>query len=381
MARLRVATVLGTRPELIKLSCILPALDAAVEHVVIHTGQNSAPALAGGLFEELGLRPPDVQLATARETAAASIAEVLRSVDAVLADVRPDAMLVYGDTNSGLSALVAKRRGIAVFHMEAGNRCYDDRTPEEVNRRVIDHTADVNMTISEHARRCLLAEGLRPDRVFRTGSSMREVLDRYAAGIAASGAPAELGLEPGRYLLASLHREENVDPEPRLRSLLASLDAASLETGLPVVVSTHPRTRRRLESLGAGGGPREPSRIRFLPPFGFFDWVRLQTDAACVLSDSGTLSEEAALLGFRAVMLRESHERPEGVEKGAAVMAGLEPERVAGAVALVRAQAAAGFRPEPPPDYLDGRVSDVVVRIVVGYTPFVRPSGGRVPAS
>ena len=381
MTRLRVVTVLGTRPEVIKLACVLPALDAAVEHVVVHTGQNSEPALAGGLFEELGLRPPDVQLATARETAAASIAEILRSVDAVLADVRPDAMLVYGDTNSGLSALVAKRRGIAVFHMEAGNRCYDDRTPEEVNRRVIDHTADVNMTISEHARRCLLAEGLRPDRVFRTGSSMREVLDRYAAGIAASGAPAELSLEPGRYLLASLHREENVDPEPRLRSLLASLDAASLETGLPVVVSTHPRTRRRLESLGAGERLREPSRIRFLPPFGFFDWVRLQTDAACVLSDSGTLSEEAALLGFRAVMLRESHERPEGVEKGAAVMAGLEPERVAGAVALVRAQAAAGFRPEPPPDYLDMRVSDVVVRIVVGYTPFVRPSGGRVPAA
>ena len=206
MTRLRVATVLGTRPELVKLACVLPALDAAVDHVVVHTGQNSAPALASGLFEELGLRPPDVQLETSRETAAASIAEVLRSVDEVLARVLPDAVLVYGDTNSGLCALVAKRRGIPVFHMEAGNRCFDDRTPEEVNRRVIDHTADVNLTISEHARRRLLAEGLRPDRVFRVGSSMREVLDRHAARIAASDALERSGLEPRICAVAPLSR-------------------------------------------------------------------------------------------------------------------------------------------------------------------------------
>jgi UDP-N-acetylglucosamine 2-epimerase len=377
VARLRVATVLGTRPEVVKLACVLPALDAAVDHVVVHTGQNHAPALASGLFDELGLRPPDVQLSSARDTAAASIAEILRSVDEVLERVRPDAVLIYGDTNSGLCALVAKRRGIVVFHMEAGNRCFDDRTPEEVNRRVIDHTADVNMTISEHARRHLLAEGLRPDRVFRTGSPMREVLDRYAPRIAASDALSRLGLSPGSYLAASLHREENVDPEPRLLSLLAALEAAARATGLPVVVSTHPRTRRRLEALEASGAASGLSRLRLLPPFGFLDWVRLMSASACVLSDSGTLSEEAALLGFPAVMLRESHERPEGVETGASVMAGLDPDRIVDAVSLARRQATEGFRPAVPPDYGDPNVSAVVTRIVVGYTEFVRPRSTR----
>lgn len=377
MGRLRVVTVLGTRPEVVKLACVLPALDAAVEHLVVHTGQNTAPALSRELFDELGLRPPDVQLSCARDSAADSIAEIIRSVDEVLARVRPDAVLIYGDTNSGLCALVAKRRRIVVFHMEAGNRCFDDRTPEEVNRRVIDHTADVNMTISEHARRHLLAEGLRPDRVFRTGSPMREVLDRYASQISASDVLSRLGLTPGGYLAVSLHREENVDPEPRLLSLLSALDAAARVTGLPVVVSTHPRTRRRLEALEVSGAAADLSRLRFLPPFGFVDWVRLMSASACVLSDSGTLSEEAALLGFPAVMLRESHERPEGVEAGATVMAGLDPDRIVDALSLARRQAAEGFRPGRPPDYDDPDVSAVVTRIVVGYTEFVRPRSGR----
>ncbi len=367
--KLKVMTIVGTRPELIKLSRVIAELDRHVQQILVHTGQNFDYELNDVFFEQLDIRRPDFSLKTAGDSPAKTIAAVISGVDDVLQKERPDAVLLYGDTNSCLAVIPAKRRQIPVFHMEAGNRCFDERVPEEINRRLVDHLSDINMPLTEHARRYLLAEGLPADRVIKTGSTMREVLEHYRPKIEASRVLAELGLESRRYIVVSAHREENVDDSSRLLTLLDTLEGVAAEFRLPVVVSTHPRTRKRLEQTGKSTGGEH---VRFLKPFGFIDYSRLQQDAHCVLSDSGTLTEEAALLGFPAVMLREAHERPEGMDQGIAVMAGLSRARVLEALRMVVAQ-----QPEDRgalgvvADYEDSLVSKKVVRIIISYIDYV----------
>jgi len=367
--RLKVMTVVGTRPEVIKLSRVMAALERQVDHVLVHTGQNYDHQLNGVFFEELGLTRPHHVLGVGGQAVAQVIADVIVKCDAVLELERPDALLLYGDTNSCLCVLPAKRRQIPVFHMEAGNRCFDARVPEELNRKVVDHLSDVNMPLTEHARRYLLAEGLRPETVIKTGSTMREVLDHYAPGIARSEVLLALGLQPRRYLVVSTHREENVDRPERLRAILATLRALAERFHLPVVVSTHPRTRARLEQLDGGTQGLEEAGVRFLAPFGFLDYVRLQQEAFCVVSDSGTVTEESALVGFPAVTLRDAHERPEGMDAGTLIMSGLGADRVIQAVEAVTGRT--GVRPGVPPDYLEPHVSGKVLQIILSYVDYV----------
>ena len=371
MARLKVVTIVGTRPEIIKLSRVIAELRTHTDHLLVHTGQNYDYELNEIFFNEMEIGKPDRFLSAAAATAAETIGNVIAKADALLADEQPDAVLLLGDTNSCLSAIPAKRRRIPVFHMEAGNRCFDDRVPEEVNRRIIDHVSDINLPYTEHARRYLLAEGLSPDRVIRTGSPMGEVLEHYRAKIDASDALTRLGLEPQGYCVASAHREENVDDPDRLAALVDSLNAIAEKTAAPVVVSTHPRTRKRLEA--SSGVAKPTDALRFLPPLGFPDWVRLQSEAMCTISDSGTLTEESAILGFPAVMLREAHERPEGMDRGTLVMAGLGRDRVLQAFELVVALAGKGRRTFLlPPDYETEAVSKKVVRLILSYVDYVR---------
>jgi UDP-N-acetylglucosamine 2-epimerase (non-hydrolysing) len=363
----KVLTLVGTRPELIKLCRVIAELDRHVEHVLVHSGQNYDFELNEIFFKELGIRKPDHFLAAAEPSAAATIARVIERFDAVLAEQRPDAMLLLGDTNSCLGAIAAKRRKIPIFHMEAGNRCFDARVPEEINRKIVDHLSDVNLTYTEHARRYLLAEGLRPETVIKTGSPMREVLAHFAAQIAASRVLEQQQLTAQGYFLVSAHREENVDDPERLLQLCRSIEQVAGRDRMPALFSTHPRTRTRLERDGLLG---KFSMIRFIKPLGFFDYVHLQQHAACVLSDSGTLTEEASILGFPAVMIREAHERPEGVDEGAVIMSGIAPERVLEAVRVTLAQATeAPFH--APVDYAADNVSRKVVRIILSYVDYV----------
>jgi len=367
---MKVMTFVGTRPELIKLSRVLSELDRNLEHLLVHSGQNFDYELNHIFFEQLALRPPDVFLDAAAESAIDTIANVLKAADRVLEQHRPDAVLVLGDTNSGLAVLAAKRRQIPIFHMEAGNRCFDQRVPEEVNRRIIDHVSDINLTYTEHARRYLLAEGLAPQTVIKTGSPMREVLAHYRPGIEGSTVLGELSLEPRRYFVVSAHREENVDRPERLAALVQVVNHLAALHGLPVILSTHPRTRKRLE--------REPglvfdARVRALKPLGFLDYIKLQLNALCVLSDSGTLTEEAAILGFPAVTIRQAHERPEGTDAGTLIMADLSVGRVVDAVKVVTADAwREGVRLPAPQDYDAELVSKKVLRIIMSYTDYVR---------
>ncbi|MGI6854328.1 UDP-N-acetyl glucosamine 2-epimerase [Mesorhizobium sp. 1B3] len=366
---MKVVTLVGTRPEIIKLSLVMQELDRNCDHMLVHSGQNYDDELSGAIFRDLGLRKPDRFLEAAGETPAGTIARVIERFDGVLAAERPDAMLLLGDTNTGLGVIAAKRRRIPIFHMEAGNRSFDQRVPEEINRRIIDHTSDINLTYTEHARRYLLSEGLKPETVIKTGSPMKEILDHHSDSIARSSILRDQALEPGRYFLVSAHREENVDDAGNLRNFREALDGLARHYSWPVVVSTHPRTRRRLASAGLDdAGPL----IRFCPPFGFFDYVALQQQAACVVSDSGTLTEEASLLGFPGVMIRNAHERPEGMDEATVVMSGLAPERVLAAVALTRGQHERGFRPRNVDDYGADAVSTKVVRIIFSYTEHVR---------
>jgi UDP-N-acetylglucosamine 2-epimerase len=325
----KLMTVVGTRPELIRLSRVIARADEHLDHVLVHTGQNYDYELNGIFFEELGIRRPDHFLEVDTSSLGRVLGETLIKTEEVLLRERPDALLVLGDTNSCIAALMAKRMRIPVYHMEAGNRCFDENVPEETNRRLVDHVADFNLVYTEHARRNLLAEGLPPRRIQLTGSPMKEVLDHYAAGIAASDVLSRLGLTAGDYMLVSAHREENVDSPTRLGLLLDALAAVRDRWDLPIVVSTHPRTRKRLEALG-----RDVAGIDFHPPLGFFDYVSLQRRAHCVLSDSGTIAEEASILRFPAVTLRDSIERPEALDAGSIVMSGLEPRDVVRAVAL-----------------------------------------------
>ena len=366
---LKVMTIVGTRPELIKMSRVISELDRQVNHVLVHTGQNYDYELNQVFFEDLEIRRPDYFLAAAGETAAQTVAQVISKTDELLAVENPDAVLLYGDTNSCLSVISVKRRKIPVFHMEAGNRCFDQRVPEELNRKVIDHLSDINLVLTEHARRYLIAEGIRPETIIKTGSHMRAVLDYYRPKIEASDVIERLGLEAGKYFLVSAHREENVDAAENLDDLLETLKALVEKHGFPVIVSTHPRTRKRLEVLGRR--PLDP-RIVFSKPFGFLDYIRLQMGAFCILSDSGTITEEASLLNLPAITIRNAHERPEGMDVGTLVMSGLKREQVLNAVDVVTAQYSKSERVvRCVADYEAFAVSTQVVRVVLSYVDYV----------
>jgi len=366
---LKVMTLVGTRPELIKMSRVIAELDRQVEHVLVHSGQNYDYELNQVFFDQLEIRKPDHFLGAAGETAAETIAEIIAKVDRVFESEKPDALMLYGDTNTCLAVIPAKRRKIPVFHMEAGNRCFDQRVPEELNRKVLDHLSDINMVLTEHARRYLLAEGIRPETIIKTGSHMEEVLDHYMPRIVASDVVAREGLEEGRYFIVSTHREENVDTPDNLRDLLYTLRALADEYRLPIIVSTHPRTRKRLEALGES---LEHPLIRFVKPYGLLDYIKLQMSAFCVLSDSGTITEEASLLNLPAITLRNAHERPEGMDEGVLIMSGLKRQPVLDAVKVVVSQHDRTRRVIPVvPDYQAGPVSKQVVRIVLSYTDYI----------
>lgn len=370
-ARLKVLAFVGTRPELIKLSRVVAELDRHTDFTLVHSGQNYDYELNEVFFRDLGIRRPDVFMEAVGATPAETIGLVIAKADRVLEVRKPDAVLIYGDTNTGLAVIAAKRRKIPIFHMEAGNRSFDARVPEEINRKIIDHLSDINMPLTEHARRYLLDEGLRPETVIKTGSTMQEVLEHYRTGIDRSDVLSRLELVRGEYFVVSAHREENVDSPQSLNELLTTLNHLAAEYRKPIVVSVHPRTRNRLAQLGAEAKQLDPL-IRMLKPFGFFDYIALQRSAACVLSDSGTITEESSLLGFPAVTIRQAHERPEGMDVGTLVMCGLHSERVLQAVALVMAQHADGVRViQPVPDYEGGPVSKKVVRIILSYVDYV----------
>jgi UDP-N-acetylglucosamine 2-epimerase (non-hydrolysing) len=366
---LKVMTLVGTRPELIKMSRVIAELDKQVEHVLVHSGQNYDFELNQVFFDDLEIRKPDHFLGAAGDTAAKTIAEVIAKADEVFELEKPDALLLYGDTNTCLAVIAAKRRKIPVFHMEAGNRCFDQRVPEELNRKVLDHLSDINMVLTEHARRYLIAEGIRPETIIKTGSHMEEVLDYYMPRIQASDVLQREGLEEGKFFIVSTHREENVDTPENLRDLLETLRALAETYQYPIIVSTHPRTRKRLEALGDS---LEHPLIRFVKPFGLLDYIKLQMSAFCVLSDSGTITEEASLLNLPAITIRNAHERPEGMDEGTLIMSGLKKERVLDAVRVVTSQYDRTRRVMPVvKDYQAGPVSKQVVRVVLSYTDYI----------
>ncbi|MBT9257618.1 UDP-N-acetylglucosamine 2-epimerase (non-hydrolyzing) [Phycicoccus sp. MAQZ13P-2] len=361
---LKVMTVVGTRPELIRLSRVIARLDATVEHVLVHTGQNYDYSLNEVFFRDLGIRQPDHMLGVDTSSLGAVLGGTLVAAEKVMLEERPDAVVVLGDTNSCIAAVMAKRLRIPVYHMEAGNRCFDENVPEETNRRLVDHVADFNLVYTEHARRNLLAEGLHPRRIIKTGSPMREVLDAYRDQVLASDVLTRLGLEEGGYFLVSAHREENVDSPERLRALLDCLVAVRERFGLPVFVSTHPRTRKRLEALPEWS---EPEGVTFSEPLGFHDYNHLQLKAACCLSDSGTIAEESTLLGFPAVTLRDSIERPEALDTGGILMTGLDAHDVVEAVAVAMSSGHSrdGVGHLTPDDYLIDNTSERTVNFIL----------------
>ncbi|PRD68393.1 UDP-N-acetylglucosamine 2-epimerase (non-hydrolyzing) [Malikia spinosa] len=368
MKKLKVMTVVGTRPEIIRLSRVLARLDEHCEHVIVHTGQNYDYELNQIFFDDLGIRKPDHFLNAAGGSAAETIGKIIAAVDGVLVSEKPDAMLVLGDTNSCLSVIPAKRRKVPIFHMEAGNRCFDLRVPEETNRRIVDHTADINLTYSSIAREYLLREGLPPDQVIKTGSPMFEVLTHYRAGIEASNVLERLGLEAGKFFVVSAHREENIDSDTNFGKLVQTLNTVAETYGLPVIVSTHPRTLKRVEATGA----RFHEQVQLLKPLGFTDYNQLQLSAKAVLSDSGTINEESSILNFPALNLREAHERPEGMEEAAVMMVGLEVERVMQGLAILESQPRGQERMlRQVYDYSMPNVSDKVLRIIHSYTDYV----------
>lgn len=361
-------TIVGTRPEIIRLSRVIDKLDRHCDHTLVHTGQNYDYELNEVFFAELGIRRPDHFLNAAGATPAQTIGQTIIGAERVLAECNPEALLILGDTNSSLAAIAAKRRKVPIFHMEAGNRCFDFRVPEEINRRIVDHIADINLTYSEIARDYLLREGFPPDQVIKTGSPMREVLAYYQDGIAASTVLSRLGLEAQRYFVLSCHREENVDSADGLRRLFDVLNALGERYDEPVVVSTHPRTRKRLESLALTPHPK----VALHKPFGFFDYIRLQSDSRAVLSDSGTITEESSILNFHALNLREVHERPEGFEEAAVMFVGLDTKRVMEALDVLVDQPRGATRAlRMVTDYEPDNVSDKVLRIIMSYTDFV----------
>ncbi|TYK70584.1 UDP-N-acetylglucosamine 2-epimerase (non-hydrolyzing) [Comamonas sp. Z3] len=368
MKKLKVMTVVGTRPEIIRLSRVMARIDEYCDHVVVHTGQNYDYELNQIFFDDLGIRKPDHFLNAAGGGAAETIGKVIIAVDGVLATEKPDALLVLGDTNSCMAVLPAKRRKIPVFHMEAGNRCFDQRVPEEINRRIVDHTADVNLTYSSIARECLLSEGLPPDLVIKTGSPMAEVLTHYQPRIEASDVLGRLGLTAGQFFVVSAHREENVDSDVNFRKLVNLLNSVAEKYELPVIVSTHPRTQKRVDAISATFHPK----VQLLKPLGFSDYIKLQLSAKAVLSDSGTITEESSILNFPALNLREAQERHEGMEEAAVMLVGLEEDRVLQGLAILQDQPRGDARLlRQVADYSMPNVSDKVLRIIHSYTDYV----------
>jgi UDP-N-acetylglucosamine 2-epimerase len=366
---LKVMTIVGTRPEIIKLSRVMAELDKYSDHLIVHTGQNYDYELNEIFFKELQIRKPDYFLDAAGTNPAATIANVISKTDDLLEKEKPDALLLYGDTNSCLAVISAKRRKIPIFHMEAGNRCFDQRVPEEINRKIVDHLSDINMPLSEHARNYLIAEGIKPETIIKTGSPMNEVLQFHRDEIEASDVLERENLIPSEYFIVSTHREENLDNEENFNDLLNSLNAIVEKYGKRVIVSTHPRTRKKLEQLGFVNGN---SKIQFLKPFGFIDYIKLQKNAFCVISDSGTITEESSILNFPAITIRQAHERPEGMDEGTLIMSGLHSDRILNSIEVVTSQ----FANNPQtfkivPDYKIDNVSKKVVRIILSYTDYI----------
>jgi UDP-N-acetylglucosamine 2-epimerase (non-hydrolysing) len=371
MKKLKVMTVVGTRPEIIRLACVLKKLDAseAIEHTLVHTGQNYDYELNEVFFEDLELRKPDYFLNAAGRNATETAGQILINIDSVLEEVKPDSFLVLGDTNSCLCAIAAKKRHIPIFHMEAGNRCFDQRVPEESNRKIVDHTADINMTYSDIAREYLLAEGLRPDRVIKTGSPMYEVLHEYLPKVQKSTILNDLNLEEGKYFVISAHREENIVSEKNFFGLVKVLNTIAEKYNYPVIVSTHPRTRKMIETKGI----MFHKNVYLMKPMGLSDYLALQVNSFAVLSDSGTISEESSILNFRALNIREAHERPEAMEEASVMMVGLNPERVMQGLTQLQYQKTGEKRNfRPVADYSMPNVSDKVVRIIISYTDYIK---------
>ncbi|HON19150.1 MAG TPA: UDP-N-acetylglucosamine 2-epimerase (non-hydrolyzing) [Salinivirgaceae bacterium] len=371
MKKLKVITVVGTRPEIIRLSRVLTKLDQseAIEHITVHTGQNYDYELNQIFYEDLEIRKPDFFLNAAGQTPSATIGQILINIDPILEEVKPDAFLVLGDTNSCLCAIPAKKRHIPIFHMEAGNRCFDQRVPEETNRKIVDHIADINLTYSSIAREYLLREGLPADRIIKTGSPMSEVLHHYMPKILASPILQRLGLEKEKYFVVSAHREENINNEKHFNNLLLALNQIAEKYQLPIIVSTHPRTRKKIESLQIQVNPL----IQWLKPMGFSDYNNLQINSLAVLSDSGTINEESSILNFRALNIREAHERPEAMEEASVMMVGLNPERIfQGLTQLSQQQTGQNRNFRQVYDYSMPNVSDKVVRIILSYTDYVK---------
>lgn len=368
MKKLKVATVVGTRPEIIRLSRVLASLDLHCDHVLVHTGQNYDYELNEIFFQDLGIRKPDHFLNAAGATGAETIGKVIIGTDQALAEIQPDAMLVLGDTNSCMAVLPAKRRKIPTFHMEAGNRCFDQRVPEEINRRIVDHTSDINLTYSDIAREYLLREGLPSDRIIKTGSPMFEVLNHYRDGNEASDVLDRLGLKPSQFFVVSAHREENIDSDHNFAKLVKLLNTVAATYDLPVIVSTHPRTQKRVDAMGV----KFHANVRLLKPLGFMDYNKLQVSSRAVLSDSGTITEESSILNFPALNIREAHERPEGMEEASVMMVGLEADRTLQALELLAHQSRGADRDfRLVADYSMPNVSEKVVRIIHSYTDYV----------
>lgn len=366
---LKVMTLVGTRPELIKMSRVIAELDRQVDHILVHSGQNYDYELNQVFFDDLEIRKPDFFLDISRGTVAQSIADIIAKSDELFEQIKPDALMLYGDTNTCLAIISAKRRKIPVFHMEAGNRCFDQRVPEELNRKVVDHLSDINMVLTEHARRYLISEGIRPETIIKTGSHMPEVLDYYMPKIQDSVVLQHLNYEKGKYFVVSAHREENVDSSDNLRMIMASLEALAETYQYPIFFSTHPRTKKRIDSyIGNAVNPL----IHFAKPLGLFDYIQLQLSAFCILSDSGTITEEATLLNLPAVTMRNTHERPEGMDVGTLIMCGLGQERILDAVKVVASQHQHEKRVAPMvTDYHSKTVSKQVARIVLSYVDYV----------
>ena len=371
-------TILGTRPELIKMSRVIAEFDQHTQHILVHTGQNYDYELNQLFFEDLSIRKPDYFLEAVGDNAAQMIARVIEKSDAVMEKEMPDAIMLYGDTNSCLAVLAAKRRKIPVFHMEAGNRCFDQRVPEELNRKVLDHLSDINLVLTEHARRYLIAEGIPPETIIKTGSHMREVLDFYMPKILKSDVITRMGLEAGKFFIVSAHREENVDSLENMRNIVETLNALAEAYHYPIIVSTHPRTKKRLDTMELG---QLNPLIQFLKPFGFCDYIKLQIESLCVVSDSGTITEEASLLNLPAITIRNAHERPEGMDVGTLIMSGLKKERVLDAVRVIIAQHDKD-KPvmHPVQDYEAGPVSKQLLRVVLSYVDYINRTVWSKPA-
>jgi UDP-N-acetylglucosamine 2-epimerase len=373
---LKVMTIVGTRPELIKMSRVIHEFDHHTNHILVHTGQNYDYELNQIFFEDLGIRAPDYFLDAVGHSAASTIGRIIEKVDEILINEQPEALLLYGDTNSCLAVIAAKRRKIPVFHLEAGNRCFDQRVPEELNRKVLDHLSDINLVLTEHSRRYLIAEGVRPETIIKTGSNMREVLDYNADSINSSDVVKRVGLEKNKYFIVSMHREENVDSKDNLLALVDTLNALAENYDIPVIVSTHPRTQNRISNLK---DIRIDNRVQYMKPFGFHDYIKLQLEAKCVISDSGTITEETSLLNLRAITIRNAHERPEGMDVGTLIMSGLKRERVIDAVEIVLSHFNQTNRVfSPVLDYENPVASKHILRIVLSYVDYVNRTVWKV---